>query len=100
MFLHTFTPQNRAPQKYVSAIPALNVRRIFHNPTPAIPRDKSVYHGSSAEVFSDFLLYKKDYSGIWIKRDRDLALWDCEILLALPIWLRRGDVYEWEMVEC
>lgn len=99
MFLHILTPQNRKPQRYASAVPALNVR-VLSELKMNIPYRKDVYSGFTREVYSDVLLYEKSAAGFWIKKKRDLILWDCEILLNLPIVLHRGDVYEWEMIEC
>lgn len=99
MFLHIFTPQNRKPQRYASAVPALNVRVLSELKT-VIPDKKNVYHGFAREVFSDVMLYERSATGFWVKKQRDLILWDCEILLNLPVVLHRGDVYEWEMIEC
>lgn len=52
------------------------------------------------EIVSDVLLYEKTASGFWEKKRRDLMDFDCEILLSIPVCVRKGDVYEWEMIEC
>lgn len=97
MFLHIFAPQNRAPQRYVSAIPALNLRR--YGPLNDFPRDTGAFV-YSREVISDCIIYEKNAAGFWLKKVIGSVLWDCEIILNLPIVLHRGDVYEWEMIGC
>lgn len=99
MFLHIFTLPDRKPQRYASSIPALNVRIISELKTDIVDR-RNIYSGFAREVYSDVMLYEKNASGFWVKKHRDLILWDCEILLNLPVVLHRGDVYEWEMIEC
>ena len=89
MFLHEIQPLGQAGQKCALSLPALNVRRYKDPENGEIGR----------EIVNDVFLFHKSDSGSWKKRVVIESPWDCVLVLPLPVFIKKGQIVNWEMVE-
>ena len=89
MFLHEINPRGESGQKCALSYPALNVRRYKDPENGKIAR----------EIVNDVFLFEKNDSGLWKKRIVIESPWNCVLVLPLPVFIEKGQIIDWQMVE-